>query len=108
MTMKIMLMLLCFIFVSCNRIERGDQLNKEDINRIQQLGLLDPGEKIIKFYSEFKKQVAGNFFSNKRVAKYWIDEHNKTKNGISSAYYGDIISIDSIYNAAQRTALIYW
>ena len=69
------------------------------MERIQKLNLLDKGEIIFKFYSEFKNNVTGNFFTDKRIAKYWIDEKDKLKNRISSAYYRDIKSIDTIYYA---------
>ncbi|WP_456236429.1 DUF7710 domain-containing protein [Filimonas effusa] len=31
------------------------------------------------FYSEYKKSNAGNFFTDKQVAKYWINSRNKEK-----------------------------
>lgn len=87
------------ILAACNRIETGDTLSKKDIERIQKLNLLDSGEKVYKFYSEFKNEVAGNFFTDKRLAKYWIDEKDKTKGEISFAFYPDIKSIDTVYYA---------
>src|SRR5436305_13303777 len=91
--------MLSFLF-SCsgNHIETGDTLSETDIEYIQSLNLLDKDEKIYKFYSEYKKKVAGNFFTNKRIAKYWIDERNKEKNQISFAFYSDIKSINTVYN----------
>jgi hypothetical protein len=90
--------MLSFLF-SCNHIQTGDTLSRSDIEYIQNLHLLDQNEKIYKFYSEYKKKVAGNFFTNKRIAKYWIDERNKEKNQISFAFYPDIKSIDTVFNA---------
>ncbi len=90
--------MLSFLF-SCNHIETGNNLKKSDIEYIQNLHLLDKGEKIYKFYSEFKKKNAGNFFTDKRIAKYWIDNRDKGKNQISFAFYPDIKSIDTVYNA---------
>src|SRR6202000_3276901 len=90
--------LILFFLLSCNRIETGSTLRKSDIEYIQKLNLLDPGETIYKFYSEFKKEKAGNFFTNKRIAMYWIDDSHKEKNEISFAFYPDIKSIDTIYN----------
>ena len=88
-------------FCSCsnNHIETRDTLSKADIEYIQSLKLLDKGEKFCKFYSEYKKKVAGNFFTDKRIATYWIDERNKKKNKISFAFYPDIKSIDTVYEA---------
>lgn len=90
--------MLSFLF-SCNHIQTGDTLSSADIQYIENLHLLDQNEKIYKFYSEYKKRVAGNFFTNKRIAKYWIDERDKSKNQISFAFYPDIKSIDTVYNA---------
>ena len=87
------------LLVSCNKIETNDTLNKSDISLIQDLNLIDENEKIIKFYSEYRKENSGNFFTNKRVAKYWIDKEDESKNVINSAFYKDIKSIDTVYNA---------
>jgi hypothetical protein len=89
--------MLSFLF-SCNHIETGDSLGKSDIEYIEGLKLLDKGEKIYKFYSEFKKKNAGNFFTDRRVATYWIDNRDKEKNEISFAFYTNIKSIDTVYN----------
>ena len=56
-------------------------------------------EKVQKFYSEFRKKNADNFYTNKRIATYWIDERNKEKNEISFAFYPNIKSIDTFYDA---------
>lgn len=80
-----------------NRIESGESLSKADIEYIRSLNLISSDEKIYKFYSEFKKKNAGNFYTDKRIAKYWIDERDKNKNQISYAYYPDIKSIDTVY-----------
>ena len=95
---KIYFSLILFFLFSCNRIETGNALRKSDIAYIQKLNLLEPGEVIYKFYSEFKKEKAGNFFTNKRIAMYWIEDRYKEKNEISFAFYPDIKSIDTSYN----------
>ncbi len=97
--MKLNIWILVFALTACNKITTGDKLDKKDIRRIQQLGLLDKGETIIKFYSEFKNSVAGNFFTNKRLASYWQDEQKNSKNKVNSAFYRDIISIDTVFYA---------
>lgn len=96
---KVQLCFLLTILFSCNYIETGSTLSKSDIKYIQSLKLLDNDEKIYKFYAEFKKKVAGNFFTDKRIAKYWIDERDKNKNQFAFAFYKDIKSIDTVYNA---------
>lgn len=97
--------ILCFCLLtslsSCfnNKIETEKTLKPEVREYIQSLNLLDKDEPIYKFYSEFKKKVAGNFFTDRRMAKYWIDERDKTKNKIEFAYYPEILSIDTFYFA---------
>lgn len=90
------LMLLCFI--SCNKIENGKTLNQDDIKRITNMKLLDQNETIYKFYSQYKKTDAGNFFTNKRVAAYWIDKRNPERNTIATALYSEISKIQAVYN----------
>ncbi len=88
-----------FLFITCNKITSGNDLTKSDIQKIKELKILNDNEKIIKFYSEYKKDVAGNFFTNKRIASYWLDENNKTKNEINSAFYQDVIRLDTVIYA---------
>ena len=93
---------ICILFsliLSCNQIEYGNSLKQSEIEYIKSLGLLEDTEEIKKFYSEHTNEIAGNFFTNKRLAKYWIDKGDSSKNVISSAFYGDIITIDTIYDA---------
>ena len=93
--------MLPLFFWSCssNHIEPGSKLSNSDVALIQRLHLLDRGERICKFYSEYKTKVAGNFFTDKRLACYWMDERDKSKDRIAFAYYPDIIAIDTVYNA---------
>lgn len=101
MTLRNILFFTAIVLLSCNRIESGDSLNQTDIERIQKLNLLDKDEKIYKFYSEDRKEVAGNFFTDKRMASYWIDERDKSKDESSFAFYPDIKSIDTVYYAGS-------
>ena len=96
---KIKIIFIGILIFSCNYIGKESGLNANDIKYIQSMGLLDKNEKIYKFYSEFRTKNAGNFFTDKRIATYWIDERNTEKNEISYAFYADIKSIDTIYNA---------
>jgi hypothetical protein len=91
------LVLIAVTLISCQQIEKGNSLDKKTIALIRSLGLLDTGEKIIKYYSNYTKDKAGNFFTNKRLAMYWLDDRDTSKNDISFAFYPDIISIDTIY-----------
>ena len=93
------LCLMLLIFFSCQRIETGNSLSASDLKYIKSLHLLDTNERLYKFYSEHTKKVAGNFYTDKRMAKYWIDERDSSKNEISSAFYSEIKSIDTVYYA---------
>jgi hypothetical protein len=95
------IILLIFLTGGCNHIETDNTLTEVDKQRIIKLHLLDQDEKIIKFYSEFNNKVAGNFITNKRVAKYWLDEDNINKNKVSSAFYDEIKSLDTVYLAGK-------
>ena len=90
---------LLFFLFACNHIETGDSLPKSEKEYIRGLNLLDENENIYKFYSEYKMKVAGNFFTDKRIAKYWIDEYDKEKDQIVFSFYKDIKFIDTIYHA---------
>lgn len=92
-------LLFCLLFLTAcsdNRIETDKTLSNGDKTYIQSLNLLNKEETIYKFYSEFKNKVAGNFFTDKRIAKYWIDERDTSKDIIDFAYYPDIKSIDTV------------
>ncbi len=89
--------LLLLFLTCCEKIETGETLAKEDLANIERLGLLGKDERIVKFYSQFKKPFAGNFFTDRKVASYWIDRRDSTKNRLDWAYYQDIVAIDTNY-----------
>ncbi len=92
------LALILLLIISCNKIENGKTLDKKDIEYNKSLKLLEVDETLYGFYSEFKNSVAGNFFTDQRIASYWIDERNSKKNIVKFAYYNEIIKIDTVYN----------
>lgn len=96
---KLTTILIVFLLLACNSIESHTSLGKKQIEYIKSLGLLDEEETIIKFYSEHTQKAAGNFFTEKRIAKYWIDKNDSTKNQLKSAFYKEIKKIDTVYNA---------
>ena len=96
LNIKMLIGAISFLFIACNKITSGNDLTKSDIQKIKELGILHDNERIIKFYSEYKKNVAGNFFTNKRIASYWNDENNESKDKINSAFYQDIIRMDTV------------
>ena len=94
-----LLFLLLFCSACGNNIETGDSMKKQDFDRLYSLNLLDTNERLYKFYSEFKNSVAGNFYSDKRLASYWLDERDTSKNKVEYAFYKDIAKIDTVYYA---------
>ena len=84
---------------SNNKIETASTLTNQDIKLLQSLNILHKDETLIKFYSEYKKDVAGNFYTDKRLASYWLDKQDTTKNKVEFAFYKDIIKIDTVFNA---------
>jgi hypothetical protein len=82
---------------SCNRIETAETLSRKDVDRLHALKLLDTNERLFKFYSEFKNSVAGNFYTDKRLASYWLDERDTARNIVEFAFYNDIAEIDTVY-----------
>lgn len=84
-------LLLCAVF-SCNKIYQGDQLSAKELAQIKNLGLLDANESIYQFYSNNRGvKGAGNFYTTKRVANYWLYRNNRQT---SFAYYRDIARIN--------------
>jgi len=83
--------------LSCSnqKIETGQTLKKETADIIRSLGLLGDSEQIIQFYSNYEQSKAGSFFTNKRIAHYWLDDNDKNKNDTSYAFYPDIVAIDT-------------
>lgn len=90
-------LILITVFYSCNKIKSGDELNVSDINYLKSLKLLHEGEKVYQFYSNFKFTISGSFFTDKRLANYWIDKKDKYKNVTVYAFYKDIVDIKPVY-----------
>jgi hypothetical protein len=104
--LKYLSLAIAIFTVSCQSYA-DQKLTLDDTLRIRSLGLLDKDESIVKYTANYDKEVAGNFFTNKRIAHYWIDEHSSTKNSLGSAYFDEIISIDTIYNTTSITQASY-
>jgi hypothetical protein len=91
---------LVFVFLiqtSCSSdIKKGDQLSRKQKKYIKELGLIKKGEEIILFDSQGGGmngwKQSGNFFTDKRISAYWID-NDSTLTTIKSAYYSDIDTI---------------
>ena len=96
-TLSLFLFTLILSFYSCgDAIEKGDQLTQDDFKYIKSLGILDEGEEILLFDSQGGlggKRNSGNFITKKRLATYWIDEHDIQNNVVESAFYPEIDTI---------------
>ncbi len=97
--MKFLNLFLFFLFIiSCqNKIESNATLNSEDLQRLKNMKLLDKDEKVIQFYSEYKNKVAGSFFTDKRIANYWLNDRDILKNKVDFAFYEDIKTIEPFF-----------
>lgn len=104
------LSILAMLFTACNTgAKRGKDLSDKDIQYIRKLGLLNKDENIILFDAQgatmwYGIKQGGSFFSDKRVAGYWVAQDEKQKTTIDYAFYKDI---DSIALKDRSTALTY-
>lgn len=97
-------LIIAFTFIACeNGIQKGTALSKEDLAFIQELGILDENEEIILFHSQSGKsdevKEAGNFFTEKRIAAYWLDI--SSENAVNSALYSEIDTIRTFDKTKQ-------
>ena len=82
------------ILLSCDHSARkGSELSQADRDYIKGLGLLDDNENIILFDGQSDFKTSGNFFSDKRIASYWIDKSNKTRSSVDFGLYSEIDTI---------------
>lgn len=94
---------LCCLF-ACQPIHRDKMISERLVQRLKDLNLLDEDETIYQFYSNYRKRIAGNFVSSKRVATYYIDDRSKSRDEIAFAYYENIRTMDTLYRSAQVAA----
>jgi len=91
----IMMIILTSFCIACSyKTKKGDELPESQINYIKSLGLLDD-EQIILFDTQSSIKTSGNIITNKRLASYWIDSGDSSKNSIESAFYSEIDSIQT-------------
>lgn len=97
-------LLILLLFTTCNKIHQGKELGQKDIDLLRSLNLLDEEENVISFYSNYKKSVAGNFYTDKRVATYWLDKNPNKEQKIEFACYQDILQVDSVFSVGATYA----
>ncbi|MBC7862901.1 MAG: hypothetical protein IAF38_07990 [Bacteroidia bacterium] len=109
-TIQILLLtIVLFITLSSckSKVKTGSDLSSDDIALIKKIGLLNEGETIILFSSQGGfggAEKSGNFFTNERIAFYWIEKNDSSKNLIDCAFYKDI---DTILTNSQTGSLTY-
>ncbi|RTQ51507.1 hypothetical protein EJV47_06820 [Hymenobacter gummosus] len=82
----------------------GADLSADELSQLQRLGVLASGETIRLFDSQDgfgRVRLAGNFFTDRRLAAYWIDQYHPSRTGIHSAFYP---AIDTIYFVPAQPA----
>lgn len=91
----------------CNSgVKSGGQLSKSEIAYIQGLGILNEDETILLFSTQagFKgTKQAANFFTDKRIAAYWVDEKRPENNYINSALFQEVEKMNMIYFSNDPT-----
>jgi len=75
-------------------IKSGKDLSVKDKKYLTSLGLLEANEQIILFNSQGTGlqpiKQSGNFFTDKRIASYWIDNGHKSRSQVEFAFYQEI------------------
>lgn len=97
-TLSTLLFALYIISVLCScGIKKDNKLSANNKKYLSELGLLEANEQIILFDSQggglHPIKHSGNFFTDKRIAAYWIDERHKSESHIEYAFYQDIDTI---------------
>jgi hypothetical protein len=103
-----LLLLITSSLAGFSKVYNGEQLSPKTLQRLQYLGLLNPGERVYQFYSNAPNQAAsaGNFYTSKRIAQYWLDD-DKRKTQLNFAYYKDIARLDPTYLDKTLTYVSY-
>ena len=82
--------------LSCaHHSKKGNDLSVSDIKYIKGLHILQDNETIMLFDTQADLKTSGNFFTDKRLASYWIDKRDSTKNSVRFAFYTEIDSLQT-------------
>jgi hypothetical protein len=100
---KVKFLIIAFITfglcTSCSQDFKSEkQLSTDEKKFIKQLGILDDGEQIILFDSQAGElfnstETSGNFFTDRRIASYWIDGRDEAKSHVEFAFYHEVDTI---------------
>lgn len=92
------LALLSVLLLSCNRIETGASLSADEVSFIRGVGLLNPGETIHRFYSNSTFRTAGSFYTDQRMAHYWLEGKDTSQHQREYAFYPEIVAVDPVFH----------
>lgn len=85
------------LLFSCNHIESGATLSVGELTYLRGVGLLDQGETVHRFYSNFTFWKADSFFTDRRMAQYWLTGDDKRQHRREYAFYPDITAVDPVF-----------
>ena len=96
--LQLILGMTVLVATSCDgKLQTGDDLSNWEKDFIRNLGVLDAKESIILFDSQSggfnEVKSSGNFFTDKRIASYWIDNRDSAKTTVNYAFYTEIDTI---------------
>lgn len=90
---------LLFMLVGCDRSTSEGLSDKEQVY-LQEMGLLSTDETVLFFDYATSPKQDGNFFTDQRVAAYWIDDYGReSETTKESARYDEITDISMTYAA---------
>jgi hypothetical protein len=90
--------LLIFLLTGCGGYRSSSGVSRADRSYLTEIGLLDPGEKVLFFSSSMTVKTSGNFFTDRRVASYWLYGDDQEKRRKSSATYAEVADISIRYS----------
>jgi len=85
------------MFSGCAR-ESDSGVSTKESAYLRELGVLSEGETVFFFASSSRFRQSGNFFTDQRVASYWIDDSDSSKTEKDYAWYSDVSDISVTYN----------
>lgn len=95
----ILFLLSATLLVGCSSYYSSSGLTEADEAYLTDIDLLDNNEDVLFFSSGLGIKQEGNFFTDKRVATYWIDPERPHKEKRVSADYSEIADISIVYSS---------
>lgn len=87
------LLIVCLFFIACKSAPKTEEeLTDSEVQYIKNLGLITNDEEILLFDSQSDFETSGNFFTNLRIASYWISDRAEECD-TNSAFFKDVDSL---------------